>query len=73
MTKDQIYFVNGFSNKFSGWGGEDDDMYNRSVWMAKLISDQSGADQGNWLKAGGTRDRNVPLKKKLMTSRIAWR
>ncbi|XP_048769557.1 beta-1,4-N-acetylgalactosaminyltransferase bre-4-like isoform X2 [Ostrea edulis] len=29
MTKDQIYFVNGFSNKFSGWGGEDDDMYNR--------------------------------------------
>lgn len=29
MTKDQILFVNGFSNKFSGWGGEDDDMYNR--------------------------------------------
>lgn len=29
MTKDQILFVNGFSNKFSGWGGEDDDMFNR--------------------------------------------
>ncbi|XP_061195867.1 beta-1,4-galactosyltransferase 1-like [Saccostrea echinata] len=29
MTKDQILFVNGFSNKYSGWGGEDDDMYNR--------------------------------------------
>ncbi|XP_061195866.1 beta-1,4-galactosyltransferase 1-like isoform X2 [Saccostrea echinata] len=29
MTKEQILFVNGFSNKFSGWGGEDDDMYNR--------------------------------------------
>ena len=29
MTKDQILFVNGFSNQFSGWGGEDDDMFNR--------------------------------------------
>ncbi|XP_062617600.1 beta-1,4-galactosyltransferase 1-like [Saccostrea cucullata] len=31
MTKDQILFVNGFSNKFSGWGGEDDDLYNRLI------------------------------------------
>jgi len=23
--------VNGFSNQFYGWGGEDDDMYNRQV------------------------------------------
>ena len=29
MTKDQFYKVNGFSNSFWGWGGEDDDMYNR--------------------------------------------
>ncbi|XP_062584756.1 beta-1,4-galactosyltransferase 1-like [Saccostrea cucullata] len=32
MTKDQILFVNGFSNKFSGWGGEDDDLYNRLIF-----------------------------------------
>lgn len=31
MTKEQYEAVNGFSNIFYGWGGEDDDLYNRSV------------------------------------------
>lgn len=31
MTKEQYETVNGFSNIFYGWGGEDDDLYNRSV------------------------------------------
>lgn len=29
LTKGQMQKVNGFSNKFFGWGGEDDDMHNR--------------------------------------------
>merc|ERR1719479_427048 len=29
MTVDQFKTVNGYSNKFWGWGGEDDDMTNR--------------------------------------------
>jgi GT2 family glycosyltransferase len=29
LTKEQFVKVNGFSNKFFGWGGEDDDMFNR--------------------------------------------
>lgn len=29
MTKDNFFVVNGFSNVFWGWGGEDDDMQYR--------------------------------------------
>lgn len=31
FTKDQFMSVNGFSNKYYGWGGEDDDMHNRII------------------------------------------
>ena len=29
FTPDEFKKVNGFSNEYYGWGGEDDDMFNR--------------------------------------------
>ena len=33
FTKQHFNLINGFSNKFWGWGGEDDDLYNRYIYM----------------------------------------
>ncbi|XP_042223301.1 uncharacterized protein LOC121867457 [Homarus americanus] len=38
MTVEQFRTVNGFSNKFWGWGGEDDDMSNRIKYHGFYIS-----------------------------------
>nr|XP_015832130.2 beta-1,4-galactosyltransferase 1 [Nothobranchius furzeri] len=38
LTKEQFLTVNGFSNTFWGWGGEDDDLYNRVMLRIKAIS-----------------------------------
>jgi beta-1,4-galactosyltransferase 3 len=37
MTKQQFETVNGFSNDFWGWGGEDDDMYYRLISKIILV------------------------------------
>lgn len=38
LTKDQMRRVNGFSNEFWGWGGEDDDMANRIKYYGYRIT-----------------------------------
>ncbi|XP_033841734.1 beta-1,4-galactosyltransferase 1-like [Periophthalmus magnuspinnatus] len=38
LSKDQYMEINGFSNTFWGWGGEDDDIYNRIVHRGMSIS-----------------------------------
>ncbi|XP_061175167.1 beta-1,4-N-acetylgalactosaminyltransferase bre-4-like [Saccostrea echinata] len=38
LTKEQFTAVNGFSNWFFDWGGEDDDLYNRIVSSKMTIS-----------------------------------
>eukprot|EP00105_Crassostrea_gigas_P005129 XP_011418608.1 PREDICTED: beta-1,4-galactosyltransferase 2-like [Crassostrea gigas] len=38
MTKEQMLTVNVYPNKFFGWGGEDDEMYNRIKYHNLTIS-----------------------------------
>nr|XP_054606773.1 beta-1,4-galactosyltransferase 1-like [Nothobranchius furzeri] len=38
LTKEQFLTINGLSNTFWGWGGEDDDLYNRVMLRIKAIS-----------------------------------
>jgi predicted glycosyltransferase involved in capsule biosynthesis len=38
LTEEQFLKVNGFSNMFIGWGGEDDDMHNRVIDSGYKIS-----------------------------------
>lgn len=38
MTKEEFQSINGFSNIYWGWGGEDDDLYTRVVYKGYKIS-----------------------------------
>lgn len=42
MTTDQYKAINGFSNEFWGWGGEDDDLYNRVKYRKMNITRYPG-------------------------------
>lgn len=42
MSKEQFQKINGFPNNYWGWGGEDDDIYNRLVYRGMKISRPSG-------------------------------
>ncbi|XP_077428516.1 beta-1,4-galactosyltransferase 1 [Vanacampus margaritifer] len=42
MMKDQYLSINGFPNDYWGWGGEDDDIYNRLASKGMSISRPSG-------------------------------
>ena len=33
LSAEHVHLINGFSNHYFGWGGEDDDVYNRSVYV----------------------------------------
>ncbi|XP_041042512.1 beta-1,4-galactosyltransferase 1-like isoform X2 [Carcharodon carcharias] len=42
LSKEQHEKINGFPNDYWGWGGEDDDIYNRIVFKGMSISRPSG-------------------------------
>ena len=39
MRREQFYKINGYSNKYFGWGGEDDDLSDRWVMHTATVSD----------------------------------
>ena len=45
ISKDHFKLVNGFSNQFWGWGGEDDDMYQRIDYV-RLTRTKHSRDTG---------------------------
>uniref|UniRef100_A0A8C8RFX0 Beta-1,4-galactosyltransferase n=1 Tax=Pelusios castaneus TaxID=367368 RepID=A0A8C8RFX0_9SAUR len=42
LSKEQFVKINGFPNNYWGWGGEDDDIYNRLVFKGMRISRPDG-------------------------------
>ncbi|XP_034038155.1 beta-1,4-galactosyltransferase 1-like [Thalassophryne amazonica] len=44
MSKEQFQKINGFSNNYFGWGGEDDDLYKRIVGKGMSISRPSSEE-----------------------------
>ncbi|XP_039526081.1 beta-1,4-galactosyltransferase 1 isoform X2 [Pimephales promelas] len=42
MSKQQFQKINGFPNNYWGWGGEDDDIFNRMTFQGMKISRPSG-------------------------------
>ncbi|KAI3351395.1 hypothetical protein L3Q82_020205 [Scortum barcoo] len=56
MSKDQYLKINGFPNNYWGWGGEDDDIYNRLASKGMSISRPSG-EQGKCRMIRHQRDK----------------
>ncbi|XP_061573926.1 beta-1,4-galactosyltransferase 4-like [Cololabis saira] len=68
FTKEQFEQINGFANLYWGWGGEDDDLYNR-VQVQKMKTAQSPADVGRYTMMFHKRDsgnEKNPKRWKLM-------
>ena len=67
MTVDQFRQVNGFSNMFWGWGGEDDDMSNR-LRQKKLYISRYPANIARYLMLKHNKDKANPDRFKYLYS-----
>lgn len=67
MTKEQMLTVNGYPNKFFGWGGEDDEMYNRIKYHNLTISRYTG-DVARYKMLAHLRNQENPKRFDLIKS-----
>ena len=58
LTKEQMLKVNGFSNLYFGWGGEDDDFRARIIKNGFKIT-RYPLDIGRYLMATHSKDKNI--------------
>lgn len=65
LTKDQFFQVNGFSNTYWGWGGEDDDLRIR-VELQKMKIVRPPADVGRYTMVFHKRDSGNAINKDRM-------
>lgn len=57
FTREQLEKINGASNEFYGWGGEDDDLWNR-VKAANMTVIQNTVILGQFYEEHGDHERN---------------
>lgn len=69
LTKQQFRNINGFSNLFFGWGGEDDDLYKRVVASGYQISRYSN-DVGRYFTNKNERQEPTQNVHKLLSTSV---
>ncbi|XP_078341735.1 beta-1,4-N-acetylgalactosaminyltransferase bre-4-like isoform X1 [Crassostrea virginica] len=67
MTREQMLTVNGYPNKFFGWGGEDDEMYNRIKFHNMTVTRYTG-DVGRYKMLAHRREQGNPNRFALIKS-----
>ena len=68
FTREQLEKMNGASNSFVGWGGEDDDMWRR-IHMAKMKVKLAPFDKGKFYESNSKHGRNLNHERFKLLSR----
>ncbi|KAJ8315216.1 hypothetical protein KUTeg_007366 [Tegillarca granosa] len=65
ITREQFQVVNGFSNQFFGWGGEDDDMFNR-IKLSNMSISRYTSEVARYKSLSHAKEKPNPARFKLI-------